>query len=330
MKSDNSYANMRELLKDCMNEVKIMVANDNTPVISTGFQYLDGQISGFEKGKVYVIGGRPNMGKEEFLFSMIESISIGSKLPVLLFSTNNMKSDYIQRLLSICCDIPSLRLRCGLMERLEWERLDSRVSLLADAPLFIHDSLDLPIDELIDTARICSSEKGLRIIFIDCLQMIDFTKEYENSSERIAKVMYTLKQLACQMDVPIVLGSMLSRGVESREGIEGKNPRLMDLSNSSYIEEMADVIMMVNRPEYYHIYEDEIGTDYHNRIEIFIKKNALMPLGYLLLDYNQDTGIVSERCDENASKPVSLEEFGTLSKSVIKLIDTFGLEELPF
>ena len=331
MKRDDSYTNMREMLKDCMNQIQTTVINDNAPEISSGFQYLDSMIGGFEKGKVYVVGGRPCMGKEEFMFSMIEEIIIGRKLPVLMFSTNNMKSDYIQRLFSICCDIPSLCLHHGLMERLEWERLDSRVSLLVDAPLFIHDSLDLPIDELIDTARICSSEKGLRIIFIDCLQMIDFTKEYENSSDRIAKVMHSLKQLAREIDVPIVVGSMLGRGIESREGLEGKQPLLMDLSNSSYIEELAYVIMMVHRPEYFHIYQDDNGRDLRGLVAIYVMKNALKPLGRFYLEYHQDTGVVSEISDRCDSKPVSLEEFGTASKAIESLIRVFDLEEeLPF
>ena len=331
MKSDNSYTNMREMLKDCMTQIQTTVKNDNAPDISSGFQDLDYMIGGFEKGKVYVIGGRPCMGKEEFMLSIILNIIIESKLPVLLFSTNNMKSDYIQRFLTIHCDIPILHLQQGLLELHDWERMDKKVGPLGDAPLFLHDSLDLPFDELVETAKKCSRGEGLRIIFIDCLQMINFTKEDENASERIAKVMHALKQLARQIDVPIVIGSMLGRGVEYREGIEGKQPQLMDLANSSFIEGLADVIMMVHRPEYYHIYQDELGRDLHGRIEIIVKKNALKPLGSFLLEYNQDTGIVSEIYDRSASKPVSLEEFGTASKAIIKLIDTFDLEEeLPF
>ena len=331
MMSGISYTNMRTMLKDCLCEVQTKATNTGALGIPSGFQPLDDLIGGFEKGKVYVIGGRPCMGKEEFMLSMIEDIVIGKKIPVLLFSTNHMKADYIQRLLAICCEIPSYHLSLGLMERLEWKRLDSRVSLLVDAPLFIHDCLDLPFDELVETAKKCSREKGLRIIFIDCLQMINFTKEDENASERIAKVMHALKQLARQIDVPIVVGSMLGRGVEYREGIEGKQPQLMDMANSSYIEGLADVIMMVHRPEYYHIYQDERGRDLHGRIEIIVKKNALKPLGSFLLEYNQDTGIVSEIYDRSASKPVSLKDFGTENEAVKNLIKTFNLEEeLPF
>lgn len=330
---DTDYSNMREMMKGCLCEVQAKATKSCLSGISSGFEPLDYLTGGFENGKVYVIGGRPCMGKKEFMLSMIIDIVLESKLPVLLFSTNYMKSDYLQRLLAIHCDIPTLHLHHGLLEPHEWERLDKGVGIWVDAPLFIHDSLDLPLNELTETARNCIRENGTRIVFIDCLQMIDFAKEGENSSERIAKVMCSLKQLASLFDIPIIVGSMLSRGVEYREGIEGKQPQLMDLANSSYIEGLADVVMMVHRPEYYHIFQDEQGRDLHGLMEIFVKKNSLKPLGNILLDYHQETGFVSLRknTNESASKPVSLKELSTGNKAIESLIETFNLEEeIPF
>ena len=103
------------------------------------------------------------------------------------------------------------------MEIHEWKRLDKRVGELVDAPLYIHDSLDLPLNELVETARNSIRERYVHIIFIDCLQMIDFVKEDDNPSDRVAKVMLSLKQLARLTNVPIIVGSMLSRGVEYRD-----------------------------------------------------------------------------------------------------------------
>jgi Replicative DNA helicase len=173
------------------------------------------------------------------------------------------------------------------------KELDKVVGALIDAPLFMHDSQDLPLNELIETSRNCIREREIKIIIIDCLQMVDFTKEDSPVTEKIAKIMFSLKQLASLADVPIVVGSMLGRGVEYREGIEGRKPQLMDLANSSYIEGLADVVMMVHRPEYYHIYVDDNGRDLHGKIEIIVNKNALRPLGNILLDYHQKTGIVT-------------------------------------
>lgn len=330
---DIDYFNMHELLKDYMCDVQANAANSGLSGIPSGCQSLNNLTSGFERGKVYVIGGRPCMGKEELMLAMIRNIILESKAPVLLFSTNHMKSDYVERLLTIHCEIPTLRLHQGLLESHEWERLDKRIETLVDAPLFIHDSSDLPLNELIETARNCIRQSGVRIIFIDCLQMIDFANEDENSSERIARVMSSLKQMACQFHIPIVMGSMLGRGVEYREGIEGKQPQLMDLANSSYIEGLADVIMMVHRPEYYHIYQDENGRDLHGRIEVIVRKNALKPLGSIFLDYHEKTGIVSlkKNTKKTASKLVSLKDLNTDNEAVKKLIKTFDLKEvLPF
>ena len=331
---DTDYSNMREMLKGCLCEVQAKATKSCLSGISSGFEPLDYLTGGFENGKVYVIGGRPCMGKKEFMLSMIIDIVLESKLPVLLFSTNYMKPDYLQRLLAIHCDIPTLHLHHGLLEPHEWERLDKGVGIWVDAPLFIHDSLDLPLNELTETARNCIRENETRIVFIDCLQMIDFAKEGENISERIAKVMCLLKQLASLFDIPIIVGSMLSRGVEYREGIEGKQPQLMDLANSSYIEELADVVMMVHRPECYHIFRDEQGRDLHGLMEIFVVKNSLKPLGNILLDYHQDTGFLSLRKknpNKSASKPVNLKELSTGNKAIESLIETFELEEeIPF
>lgn len=333
IKSDKSYINMREMLKDCLSDVQARAAKIGVPGIPTGFQSLDDLTEGFEKGKLYVIGGRPCMGKEEFMLSMIIDIIMQSKLPVLLFSTNHQKADYVQRLLAIHCDIPVMHLSQGFLEIHEWEKLDKRVGDLADAPLFLHDSLDLPLDELVETAQNSIREKDVHIIFIDCLQMIDFVKEDDTPSDRVAKVMLSLKQLARITNVPIIIGSMLGRGIEYREGLEGKRPQLMDLMNSSYIEGLADVIMMVHRPEYYHIYQDDNGRDLHGRIEIIVKKNALKPLNTIFLDYHEETGVVSVRKNTSNNKlnTVGLKELSSGNEAVKKLIKAFDLEEeLPF
>ena len=333
MMSDMKYSNMQEMLNDCLSEVNARIEKTGFSGISSGFKPLDDLTGGFEKGKVYVIGGRPGMGKEELMLSMIKDIVLKSKLPVLLFSTNYKKSDYVERLLSSHCDIPTTHLHKGLMKDYEWIRLDKGVHALEKAPLFIHDSLDLPLNELTEIACICIKEKGIKVIFIDFLQMIDFAKEDGNISERIAKVMGSLKQLACLFNIPIIAGSMLNRGVEWRDGIEGKQPQFVDLANSSYIEELADVVMMVYRPEYYRIYLDEQCRDLHGMMEVFVRKNNLKPLGSIRLAYHQKTGFVSLMKDslDSSSKPVSLKKMSTDNKAIKSLMEAFDLEEdLPF
>lgn len=325
--NDIGYSDMRSMLKDCLSEIQEKAASPHSSGISSGFCRLDHLTDGFENGKVYVIGARPCMGKVSFMLSMIESIVLESKQPVLLFSTNHAKSDYVSRLLSIHCDIPTSKLHNGMLVYHEWERLDKGSACLIDAPLFIHDSLDLPINELVETSRHCVRERGIKIIFVDCLQMINFSKEGETPSERIAKVMVILKQMAYQLSLPIVVGSMAKRRVNYREGLMGIEPQLKDLAFSSYIEELADVVMMVHRPEYYQVYQDEDGRDMYGVMQIFVKKNGPRPQGCIYLSFRQDTGIVS-LVEDTKSKPVSLEEFGADNETVKSLVKTFDLEEV--
>ena len=215
----------------------------------------------------------------------------------------------------------------------EWKELDSGVATLADAPLFMHESVDLPMDELTETVHRCIKETGTRIVFIDCLQMIDFAKEDVKSSKRMAKVMYSLKHLAQQVDIPIVAGSMLSRGVEYWSGAGDGEPRLIDLANSSYIEEFADVVMMVHRPEYYRILTDEHGRDLQGLMQVIVNKNALKPLGDIVLKYYQETGRLSWNNETSMPEEnrVRLEDFNTGNPAIQRLIKTFDLEDdIPF
>lgn len=160
--------------------------------------------------------------------------------------------------------------------------------------------------------------------------MINFAKEGETPSDRIAKGMLLLKKLAYLLNLPIVVGSMMNRGVDYREGLIGREPQLKDLAFSSYIEGLADVVMMVHRPEQYLIYQDENGRDMHGVMQIFVKKNSLKSQGCIYLNYRQDTGGVS-LTEDTKSKPVSLKDYGEVNETVKSLIKTFDLEEeLPF
>ena len=293
--SDNGYSNMQKMLEDCLYKLQENAAMDSVAGISSGFRPLDDLVGGFQNGKVYIIGGRPCMGKEEFMLSMIRSIAVENKLPVMLFSTRHMKSDYVYIILSIHCDISTLNLQNGLVELDEWVKIDKSIKSLADAPLFIHDSLDLSLDDLMETAKNCIGETGIKIIFIDCLQMIDFAHKEETASESMTKVMCSLKQLAQKENLPIVVGSMLSRDRSYwDDDYVGRLPDLTNLPGNASVEELADVVMLVHRPEYYHVYEDEHGNDLHGQIQILVKKNGLKPVGEIILSYHQKTGAVKE------------------------------------
>ena len=152
-KGEIGCSSMREMLKDCLHEIEVKIAKESRSGISSGFRPLDDLTDGFENGKVYVIGGKPCMGKEEFMLSMIDNIIQKSQLPVLLFSAKKLKSEYFSRFLSIHCDIPTLDLNKGRLEPHLWKKLDEGIHTLDYDTLFIHDSLGIPLDELIETTR---------------------------------------------------------------------------------------------------------------------------------------------------------------------------------
>ena len=322
---------MREMLKDCLHEIEEKIAKESRLGISSGFQPLDDLTDGFENGKVYVIGGRACMGKEEFMLSMIDNIVQKSELPVLLFSTKKLKAEYFSRFLSIHCDIPTHDLHTGCLEPQQWKELDKGIQSLDDDSLFIHDSLGLPLDELIETTRKCIKEKDISIIFIDCLQMIDLGNENGSPSERTAYVMRSLKQLAIQENLPIIVGTMLNKFSGYDDDYDSRRPELTNLPDSCYIEELADVIMFTHRPEYYHIYMDEHGEDLRGIMQIIVRKNSFKPLGELILNYKQETGAVIMRKETSASTSRSIRMEDLMeNKAVRNLIKKFDLEEFSY
>lgn len=331
-KSEIGCSNMREMLKDCLHEIEEKIAKESRLGISSGFRPLDDLTDGFENGKVYVIGGRACMGKEEFMLSMIDNIMQKNELSVLLFSTKRLKSDYFSRFLSIHCDIPTLDLQKGRLEPHQWKKIDMGIQTLDDDTLFIHDSLGIPLDELIETTRKCIKEKDISIVFIDCLQMIDIGNENGSPSERTANVMRSLKQLAIQENLPIIVGTMLNKFSGYDEDYDVRRPELTNLPDSSFIGELADVVMFVHRPEYYHIYTEEHGEDLRGIMQIIVRKNSFKPLGELILNYKQETGAVIMRKETSASTPRSIRTEDLMeNKAVRNLISKFDLEEfLPF
>ena len=331
IKSEIGCSSMREMLKDCLHEIEEKIAKESRSGISSGFRPLDDLTDGFENGKVYVIGGRACMGKEEFMLSMIDNIVQKSEFPVLLFSTKKLKSEYFSRFLSIHCDIPTLDLNKGSLEPHQWKELDKGIQTLDDETLFIHDSLGLALDELIETTRKCIKEKEISIIFIDCLQMIDLGNENGSPSERTANVMCSLKQLAIQENLPIIVGTMLNKFTGYDDDYDSRRPELTNLPDSCYIEELADVVMFVHRPEYYHIYMDEHGEDLHGIMQIIVRKNSFKPLGEFILNYKQETGAVIMRNETSAStyKPTRMEDLME-NKAVRNLIKKFDLEEFSY
>lgn len=217
--------------------------------VPTGFADLDHVLRGLQPGELYVIGARPSMGKSILALNIAANVALQATLPALLFSLEMSAEELNKRLLSALTQIPHDRFRTGKFTEADWVAITGAVARLANAPLHLNDSSSLTILELkAEARRLQQKVKKLGVIVVDYLQLMTGRRQ-ENRQIEIAEVARGLKQLARELDVPVVAVAQLSRGVESRQD---KRPLLSDLRESGEIEQAADVVMFLYRDDYYH------------------------------------------------------------------------------
>jgi replicative DNA helicase len=233
-----------------------------------------------------IIAGRPAMGKTSFALSMAKNIAADYQVPMAFFSLEMSNVQLVNRLISNVCEIQGSKILNGQLQQDEWERLDKRLNKLLGAPLYVDDTPGLSVFELRTKARRLVREHGVKIIMIDYLQLMNANgMRFSSRQEEVSVISRSLKGLAKELDVPILALSQLNRGVESREGLEGKRPQLSDLRESGAIEQDADMVLFVHRPEYYHIYQDDHGRDLHGMAQIIIAKHRKGATGDVLLTF---------------------------------------------
>lgn len=254
--------------------------------IPSGFSKLDDITSGWQKSDLIIIAGRPAMGKTSFALSIAKDVAVDYREPVAFFSLEMNNEQLVDRLISNVCEIEGKKIMNGQLSRDEWERLDKRITKLQGAPLYIDDTPGMSIFELRTKARRLVREKGVKLIMIDYLQLMNASgARFGNRQEEVSTISRSLKGLAKELDIPIIALSQLNRTVENREGLEGKRPQLSDLRESGAIEQDADMVLFVHRPEYYHLYEDEKGNDLRGKAQIIIAKHRKGATGDVLLSF---------------------------------------------
>ena len=273
MKKD--YVQINPLIKE---SEKIMMAassnNGEVTGISTGYYKLDDLTSGWQKSDFIIIAGRPAMGKTAFAISMAKNIAADLRKPMAFFSLEMSGVQLTNRLISNVCEISGKKILNGQLDKSEWDRFDKRIVNLIDAPLFIDDTPGLSIFELRTKARRLVREHKIELIMIDYLQLMNANgMRFSSRQEEVSTISRSLKGLAKELDIPIIALSQLNRGVEGREGFEGKRPLLSDLRESGAIDQDADMVVFVHRPEYYHLFLGPNGEDYRGMAEIIIAKH---------------------------------------------------------
>jgi len=244
--------------------------------VATGFNDLDELTSGWQPSDLIIIAARPGMGKTAFVLSMARNISIDYQMPVAIFSLEMSSVQLITRLISSETGLTSEKLRTGKLEQYEWEQLHTKVKDLEKAPLFIDDTPSLSIFDLRAKARRLVSQHKIKLIVVDYLQLMTAgtnNKGGGNREQEISTISRNLKSLAKELSIPVIALSQLSRAVETRTG--SKRPLLSDLRESGAIEQDADIVSFIYRPEYYKIdnWDDEEGTPTQGQAEFIVAKH---------------------------------------------------------
>jgi len=285
MKKD--YTQIDPIIDLAQKTIQAAAANkDGLTGVPTGYHKLDDITSGWQSSDLVIIAGRPAMGKTSFALSLAKNIAADYKVPTAFFSLEMSNVQLVNRLISNCCEIQGSHIQSGQLNDDEWLRLDKRIVDLQGAPLYVDDTPGLSVFELRTKARRLVREHGVKIIMIDYLQLMNANgMRFSSRQEEVSTISRSLKGLAKELDIPILALSQLNRGVESRDGLEGKRPQLSDLRESGAIEQDADMVLFVHRPEYYHIYQDDKGRDLHGMAQIIIAKHRKGATGDVLLTF---------------------------------------------
>lgn len=286
MKKD--YTQIDPVINEAYNMLqKAAARSDGLSGIPSGFHDLDKITSGWQKSDLIILAARPAMGKTAFALNMAKHIAVDQQIPVAFFSLEMSNVQLVNRLIINVCEITGEKIRSGQLAPYEWGQLDHRIKELYGAPLYIDDTSQLSVFELRTKARRLVKEHKVGLIMIDYLQLMNASgMKFGSRQEEVSTISRSLKGLAKELDIPIIALSQLNRGLESREGNEGKRPQLSDLRESGAIEQDADMVLFIHRPEYYHIYTDpRTGRDLHGKAEIIIAKHRNGSVGDVLLTF---------------------------------------------
>lgn len=251
--------------------------------IPSGYPDLDRMTSGFQKSDLIIVAARPSVGKTAFALNIAQNVAARSGEPVAIFSLEMSAAQLAQRMLCAESNIDSHKFRTGAMEDEDWEKLTLAIGTLAEAPIYIDDSAGTTMYDIRGKCRRLKVERGVGLVLIDYLQLINSHRGRENRQQEISEISRALKSLARELDCPVIALSQLSRGVEQRQD---KRPMLSDLRESGSIEQDADIVAFLYREDYY-----DPETDKQNIIEIIIGKQRNGPIGKVelvfLKNYNK-------------------------------------------
>lgn len=275
------YTPMDELLADAMERIAELKKNKGAlRGLKTGFHDLDKKTAGFQKGDLIIIGARPAMGKTTFAQNLAYNIANINKKGVLFFSMEMAKNEIVDRLISDIADVDNWKMRTGNLSDEEFSRIGDALAEIDEIPIYIDDTSSMSIMELRNKARRAVHDHNIGIVIIDYLQLMSGTGRYkENRVQEVTEISRGLKVLARELEIPVVALAQLSRNVTGRDD---PRPVLSDLRESGSIEQDADLVMFLHRPDYYKKPEEEDT----NITELLIRKHRHGAIGVIELYFD--------------------------------------------
>lgn len=270
-----NYADMRSIMREAITELESKKGQkDGLTGVPSGFTALDRVTSGWQKSDLVIIAARPAMGKTAFVLSVLRNAAVDHNRPVAIFSLEMSSIQLVNRLISSEAELDSEKIKKGNLADYEWEQLIHKTNKLSAAPLFVDDTPALSILELRAKCRRLKAQSDIQLIVVDYLQLMSGDSKGNmggNREQEISSISRALKKIAKELSVPVIALSQLSRAVETRGG--DKRPQLSDLRESGAIEQDADIVMFLYRPEYYGITEDDEGHSTAGLGEVIIAKH---------------------------------------------------------
>ena len=269
-----SYASMSDLIRESIEQIENAKNKESGVIgVASGFTALDRVTSGWQPSDLVIIAARPAMGKTSYVLSLARNAAVDFKIPVAFFSLEMSSVQLVTRLISAESEISSEKLRSGNLRGDELQQIHSRITELSEAPLFIDDTAGLSVFELRAKARRLKSKHDIQLLIIDYLQLMSGGGDNKNGNreQEISMISRSLKSIAKELNIPVLALSQLSRAVETRGG--DKRPQLSDLRESGSIEQDADMVQFIHRPDYYGLTEDEEGNPTKGIANIIIAKH---------------------------------------------------------
>lgn len=284
-RSSSGFISIRDVLMEVFEKIEFLHSNKGgTSGIPSGFADLDKMTAGFQRSDLIIVAARPSVGKTAFALNIAQNVGVRARETVAIFSLEMSAAQLVQRMICAEANVDATRMRTGNLEGDDWEKLTMAIGALSEAQIFIDDTPGITVADIRAKCRRLKQERGLGMILIDYLQLIQGRgKAGENRQQEVSEISRTLKQIARELEVPVIALSQLSRGVEQRQD---KRPMMSDLRESGSIEQDADIVSFLYRDDYY-----DKESEKKNIIEIIIAKQRNGPVGTVelvfLKNYNK-------------------------------------------